>query len=64
MYLTVGEISKVLGISTEMIRFYVREGIITPRQNEENGYWEYSSSDVMVLSDILFYRDLDLPLRI
>jgi len=63
MYLTVGEISKILGISTEMIRFYVREGIITPRQNEENGYWEYSSSDVMVLSDILFYRDLDLPLK-
>ena len=63
MYLTVGEISKVLGISTEMIRFYVREGIIAPRQNEENGYWEYSSSDVMILSDILFYRDLDLPLK-
>ncbi len=63
MYLTVGEISKVLGISTEMIRFYVREGIITPKQNEENNYWEYSSDDVMYLSDILFYRDLDLPLK-
>lgn len=63
MYLTVGEISKVLGISTEMIRFYVREGIITPRQNKENNYWEYSSADVMYLSDILFYRDLELPLK-
>ena len=63
MYLTVGEISKVLGITTEMIRFYVREGIITPRQNEENNYWEYSSTDVMYLSDILFYRDLELPLK-
>lgn len=63
MYLTVGEISKVLGISSEMIRFYVREGIITPMKNEENNYWEYSSTDVMVLSDILFYRDLELPLK-
>lgn len=63
MYLTVGEISKVLGISTEMIRFYVREGIITPKQNDGNNYWEYSSDDVMYLSDILFYRDLELPLK-
>lgn len=63
MYLTVGEIAKVLGVSTEMIRFYVREGIIKPMQNKENNYWEYSSDDVLRLSDILFYRDLDLPLK-
>jgi len=63
MYLTVGEIAKVLGVSTEMIRFYVRQGIIKPRKNEENNYWEYSSDDVMRLSDILFYRDLDIPLK-
>lgn len=62
MYLTVGEISKALGMSTEMIRFYVREGLIKPRQNKENNYWEYSSDDVMYLSDILFYRDLDLSI--
>lgn len=63
MYLTVGEIAKVLGVSTEMIRFYVRQGIIKPRKNEENNYWEYSSDDVMRLSDILFYRDLEVPLK-
>lgn len=63
MYLTVGEIAKVLGVSTEMIRFYVRQGIIKPMKNEENSYWEYSSDDVLRLSDILFYRDLNLPLK-
>ena len=63
MYLTVGEIAKVLGVSTEMIRFYVRQGIIQPRKNEDNSYWEYSSDDVLRLSDILFYRNLDLPLK-
>ncbi len=40
MYLTVGEISKALGISMEAIRYYVKEGIITPRRNQENQYWE------------------------
>ena len=60
MYLTVGEISKALGMSNEVIRFYVREGLIKPHQNEENSYWEYSSDDVMLLSDILFYRSMNL----
>lgn len=63
MYLTVGEISKILGISPETVRFYVREGIIKPRKNKENNYWEYSSDDVMRLTDILFYRDLELSLK-
>ena len=63
IYLTVGEIAKVLDISTEMIRFYVREGIITPKKNEQNNYWEYSSDDVMMLSDILFYRDQELTIN-
>jgi len=63
VYLTVGEIAKVLDISTEMIRFYVREGIITPKKNEQNNYWEYSSDDVMRLTDILFYRDQELTLK-
>jgi len=63
IYLTVGEIAKVLDISTEMIRFYVREGIITPKKNDMNNYWEYSSDDVMMLSDILFYRDQELTLK-
>lgn len=63
MYLTVGEISKALEISTEMIRFYVKEGIITPKKNKENNYWVYSSDDLMRLTDVLFYRDLDLSLK-
>ena len=63
MYLNVGEISKALGISAETIRYYVKEGIITPRQNEENGYWEYSSDDLMRLTDVLFYRSMDLTMK-
>lgn len=63
MYLNVGEISKALGISAEAIRYYVKEGIITPRQNEENSYWEYSSDDLVRLTDVLFYRSMDLTMK-
>lgn len=63
MYLTVGEISKALGISTEAIRYYVKEGIITPKRNEENNYWVYSSDDLMKLTDIMFYRSMRLTMK-
>ncbi len=63
MYLTVGEISKALGISTEANCYYVKEGIITPKRNEENNYWVYSSEDLMKLTDIMFYRSMGLTMK-
>ncbi|MGN0732592.1 MAG: MerR family transcriptional regulator [Emergencia sp.] len=62
MRLTVGEISKVLGLTTENIRYYVREGLIKPEKNKDNNYWEYSSEDVMYISDILFYRSMGISI--
>lgn len=62
MRLTVGEISKVLGLTTENIRYYVREGLIKPEKSKENNYWEYSSEDVMYIYDILFYRSMGLSI--
>lgn len=46
MKLTVGEVAKVLGISSENIRYYIREGLISPEKNDDNNYREYSSEYV------------------
>lgn len=62
MYLTANEISKALNITTEAIRHYVREGLVTPHRNKSNGYWEYSSEDLLRLTDILFYRSMSLTI--
>lgn len=62
MRMTVGEISKVLGMTTENIRYYVREGLIKPEKNKNNNYWEYSSEDVLYISDILFYRSMGISI--
>lgn len=62
MYLTANEISKTLNITTEAIRHYVREGLVTPHRNSSNGYWEYSSEDLLRLTDILFYRSMSLTI--
>lgn len=63
MRLTVGEITEVLGMTNETIRYYVREGLVKPTKNPYNNYWEYSSEDVLVISDILFYRYLGISLK-
>ena len=33
------------------------------RKNEENNYWEYSSDDLMKLTDVLFYRTMNLTMK-
>lgn len=63
MFLSVGEISKILGVSTETVRHYVQEGVISPQKNEENNYWEYSSEDFLRLTDVLFYRSAGLSVK-
>jgi len=62
MLLTIGEIAKVLDMSADNIRYYVKEGLIKPKKNPENNYSEFSSEDVLLISDILFYRDLGLSI--
>ena len=56
MRLTVGEISKVLGLPSESIRYYVREGLIRPEKNTENNYWEYSSSTIYFMVYEFYFR--------
>lgn len=63
MYLNVGEVSRVLKIPKENIRYYVRQNLLSPHKNQENDYWEYSTEDVLILTDILFYRDMGLSLK-
>ena len=63
MLLTVGEVAEVLGLTTENIRYYVKEGLITPARNSENNYRQYSSKDVLLISDIIFYRNMRLSIN-
>lgn len=62
MRLTVREVADILGVSSETIRYYIREGLIKPERNSKNDYYGYSSEDVMLISDILFYRDMNLSI--
>ena len=44
------------------IRFYEKEGLLTPSRNE-NGYREYSDADITQLKQIVILRKLGIPVQ-
>lgn len=62
-YLTIGEVSKLLKISSHNIRYYEKEGLIKPSFVSEAGYRLYDYDDVYELSAIMLLRDSDIPIK-
>ena len=50
------------GVSRQNIRFYEREGLLTPDRNPENDYREYHQEHIDILKRIRIMRMLDMPL--
>ncbi len=59
----IGEISKFFNIPASTLRFWEESGVLIPEKNPENQYRTYTVSDLMTISDILFYKSLGLPLK-
>lgn len=59
----INEVEQLVGISKRNIRFYEKEGLLAPGRNSENGYRDYSDSDVTALKQIKLFRKLDLPME-
>lgn len=53
------EVSKKTGLSAKAIRLYIEEGLLSPSR-DENGYINFSQSDVKLLLKIKILRDLEL----
>lgn len=63
MELSIGKVSKLFGISPETLRYYEMEGFLFPKRNPLNGYREYTFEDIFLLTDLLFYRDIGIPIK-
>lgn len=50
------------GVSRQNIRFYEREGLLTPDRKPENDYREYHPEHIEILKRIRIMRMLDMPL--
>ena len=56
------EVVKRTNLQKRTIYFYIKEQLITPASNQENGYHDFSEDDVSRLIMIRKLRDADLPL--
>lgn len=57
----INELENQLNLSRANIRFYEKEGLLTPTR-KENGYREYSEEDVAILKKIIIFRKLGFSL--
>ena len=57
----INEVENLLGLTRANIRFYEKEGLLTPAR-KENGYREYSETDLGTLKKIVIFRKLGLSL--
>lgn len=51
------------GISSRNIRYYEREGLLSPMRDPGNAYRQYSENDIRTLKLIRILRMLDMPLE-
>lgn len=59
----INQVEQLAGITKGNIRFYEKEGLLTPGRNSENGYREYDEADVIWLKKIRLLRMLDVPIE-
>ena len=63
MSYTVKGLAKLSGVSVSMLHFYDEIGLLKPFSRGQNGYRYYGESELLTLQQILFYRELDIPLN-
>lgn len=59
----INEVEERVGITKRNIRYYEKEGLLSPGRNNENGYRDYHEEDVSELKRIKLLRKLDVPME-
>ncbi len=57
----IGEISEIFKIAKSTLRYWESENLIRLERNETNDYREYTLKQMVDISDIAFYRSLNVP---
>ena len=63
MEYTINKLAGTSGVSTRTLRYYDQIGLLCPARFSSNGYRIYSQNEVDLLQQILFYRELGVPLE-
>ncbi len=60
---TIKELADLAGVTTRTLRYYDQKGLVIPAALGSNGYRYYDHDSLLRLQQILFYRELDVPLK-
>jgi DNA-binding transcriptional MerR regulator len=60
---TIKEIADLAGVSTRTLRYYDQLGLLKPAEIGKNGYRYYDHESLLKLQQVLFFRELELPLK-
>ena len=60
---TISSLSKLAGVSTRTLRYYDEVGLLKPKRLSSSGYRIYGEHEIDLLQQILFYKELDLPIE-
>jgi DNA-binding transcriptional MerR regulator len=63
MAYTIKEIADLAGVTTRTLRYYDEIGLLAPAETGDNGYRYYNTDSLLRLQQILFFRELDVPLK-
>ena len=62
MAYTIKEIAELAGVTTRTLRYYDEIGLLAPADTGGNGYRYYDQESLLRLQQILFFRELGVPL--
>ncbi len=59
----ISDVAKLTGVTVRTLHYYDEIGLLKPSEVTEAGYRVYSDTDLEVLQQVLFFRELDFPLE-
>lgn len=62
MNYSINKLSKLAGVSIRTLHYYDEIELLSPKRTSSNDYRVYSPKEVALLQQILFYRELGIPL--
>ncbi|MEX1375912.1 MAG: MerR family transcriptional regulator [Eubacteriales bacterium] len=61
--LTINQIANLCGVSVRTLHYYDEIGLLCPSSIADNGYRQYDYTSLEKLQEILFFKELDIPLK-
>lgn len=62
MEYAIKQLARIANVSVRTLHHYDEIGLLRPKREKRNNYRLYDSRDLLILQQILFFRELDLPL--